>query len=277
MGYTTNAYSLVNDNFRCIVNVDDDKIMQEEPPFLNRFEKHIISFENLLSKNALKKAQEIYDILIKLTENKEAQKTFLGFNYDLKKIFINLDKDEINAYIYKIIKSSDNIDGILVQIIEKLSLLLPHDIIILKKYSGFDSKYPRIAEQIMEGYNKGEHNNFASFLKNMKYLKNVIYTFSNFFSQIDNIYNIENKFLGKIKSNNIKTIEINSFTSENKFEDKLDESFFRDKNKKLCIIKFKSNERYFLNYVKFIIDNKEKEINFDNNKRLTKAFIFIVN
>ena len=129
----------------------------------------------------------------------------------------------------------------------------------------------------MEGYNKGEHNNFASFLKNMKYLKNVIYTFSNFFSQIDNIYNIENKFLGKIKSNNITTIEINSFTSENKFEDKLDESFFRDKNKKLCIIKFKSNERYFLNYVKFIIDNKEKEINFDNNKRLTKAFIFIVN
>ena len=132
LGYTTNAYSLVNDNFRCIVNVDDDKIMQEEPPFLNRFVKHIISFENLLSKNALKKAQEIYDILIKLTENKEAQKTFLGFNYDLKKIFINLNKDEINAYIYKIIKSSDNIDGILVQIIEKLSLLLPHDIIILK-------------------------------------------------------------------------------------------------------------------------------------------------
>ena len=64
LGYTTNAYSLVNDNFRCIVNVDDDKIKKEEPPFLNRFEKHIISFENLLSKNALDKTNEIYNILL---------------------------------------------------------------------------------------------------------------------------------------------------------------------------------------------------------------------
>ena len=64
LGYTTNAYSLVNDNFRCIVNVDDDKIKKEEPPFLNRFEKHIISFENLLSKNALDKTKEIYNIRI---------------------------------------------------------------------------------------------------------------------------------------------------------------------------------------------------------------------
>ena len=280
LGYTTNAYSLVNDNFRCIVNVDDDKIKKEEPPFLNRFEKHIISFENLLSKNALDKTKEIYNILLELTKNNDTQKQFSGINYNLKDIFINLDQEEINAYIYKIIKNSDKIEDISDisdVIIEKLSLLLPHDIILFKKYSGFDAKYPRIAEQIMKGYNKGEHNNFASFLKKMKDMKNVIYTFSDFFSQINNINaGIETDILGKINSNNITTIEINSFTSENKFEDSLNENFFNDNNKKLCIIKFQPDERHFLNYVKFIIDNKEKEINNNDNANIKKAFIFIV-
>ena len=280
LGYTTNAYSLVNDNFRCIVNVDDDKIKKEEPPFLNRFEKHIISFENLLSKNALDKTKEIYNILLELTKNNDTQKQFSGINYNLKDIFINLDQEEINAYIYKIIKNSDKIEDISDisdVIIEKLSLLLPHDIILFKKYSGFDAKYPRIAEQIIKGYNKGEHNNFASFLKKMKDMKNVIYTFSDFFSQINNINaGIETDILGKINSNNITTIEINSFTSENKFEDSLNENFFNDNNKKLCIIKFQPDERHFLNYVKFIIDNKEKEINNNDNANIKKAFIFIV-
>jgi len=41
IGSSTNAFSLVDDNFRCIVNVDEDLINEEEPPFLNRFEKHI--------------------------------------------------------------------------------------------------------------------------------------------------------------------------------------------------------------------------------------------
>ena len=284
LGYTTNAYSLVNDKFRCIVNVDDDKIKKEEPPFLNRFEKHIISFENLLNEKYLNKSKEIYNILLELTQNNDPENAFLGINYNLKEIFINLDKEEINAYIYKNYKNDDlnqkdelaNLNELTDKVIEKLSLLLPQDIIIYKKYSGFDKKYPRIAEKIIEEYNKGEHNNFASFLKKMKDMKNVIYTFSDIFSHIKNISNIDNDILGKIEEDNITTIEINSFTTENKFEDKLNDSFFNDNNKKLCIIKFQSKERHFLNYVKFMIENKEKEMNNNDNEKIKKAFVFIV-
>ena len=277
LGYTTNAYSLVNDNFRCIVNVEDDKIKKEEPPFLNRFEKHMISFENLLDENCLKKSKEIYNILLELTQNNDPEKAFLGINYDLKEIFINLDQEEINAYIYKINKSNklSKMDYLTDKVIEKLSLLLPQDILLFKKYSGFDKKNPTYSEKIIEEYNKGEHNNFSSFLKKMKDIKNVIYTFSDFFSGISNINNIDNEILGRIKLENITTIAINSFTSENKFEDKLNDSFFNDKSKKLCILKFKSNERHFLNYVKFIIENKEKELNINENE-INKAFVFIV-
>jgi hypothetical protein len=36
------SLSLVDDNFKIIVLVEQNKILEQEPPFLNRFEKHII-------------------------------------------------------------------------------------------------------------------------------------------------------------------------------------------------------------------------------------------
>ena len=43
---TNNMLSSVDKNFKCIVLVDPEKIL--DPPFLNRFEKQILSFEPLL-------------------------------------------------------------------------------------------------------------------------------------------------------------------------------------------------------------------------------------
>ena len=40
--------------------------------------------------------------------------------------------------------------------------------------------------------------------------------------------------------------------------------------------KISSDERHFLNYIKLIIDNKEKEIYYNDNTNTKKAFIFIV-
>ena len=45
LGYTNNSLSEVNDNFRCIILLDSDEIKNQDPPFLNRFEKHILSFD----------------------------------------------------------------------------------------------------------------------------------------------------------------------------------------------------------------------------------------
>ena len=41
IGSSNNAFSFVNDEFRCIVSVDSGKENEQEAPFLNRFEKHI--------------------------------------------------------------------------------------------------------------------------------------------------------------------------------------------------------------------------------------------
>ena len=262
IGSSTNAFSLVNDNFRCIVNVDESQLNQEEPPFLNRFEKHIISFEFLLKKELIEESNRIYNILKELiTYDKNV---FKGINYDLEKIFINFNKEEIQGIIYEADKKNIIKQNLINEVINKFSLILPQDIMFCMKVNGFISKYPDISKQLNESYLKGEHMNFSKFLESMKNKLNVVYTFSNILNYIENLDNIDNDILGEIKNENIKQLKISSFRSENEFEKQIDE-FFNEKIYKLCLIKFTSNEGNFLNYIKFFIENKEREYFGDKN------------
>jgi len=68
------------------VNVDENKISEEEAPFLNRFEKHIISFVDILSRDLIELSKEIYSILLELAKCDEE---ILIKNYSLEKLLIN--------------------------------------------------------------------------------------------------------------------------------------------------------------------------------------------
>jgi len=271
IGSSTNAFSFVNDNFRCIVNVDYTQIDDEEPPFLNRFEKQIITFENLLDKELLNESKKIFQILSELIiYDKNIMK---GINYDLNKIFINFDLEEIQGIIYKARKISNiNLEQIKDIVISKIALTLPQDILMCLKFNGFIKKYEEIANKIMKAYNSGSHNNINDFLKTMSNPKNIIYTFSGNLDiiKISNI-NIKYKSFGDINNKNIFEIKISSIKSENTLEKRIDD-FFNDKEKKICLIRFNPSEGPFINYIKFFIENKEKDLSNKNEK----VFIFIV-
>ncbi|MCO5548643.1 hypothetical protein L7F22_002102 [Adiantum nelumboides] len=49
LGIYSNPMCYVHDKFRCIVIVDHDRILQLDPPFLNRFEKQILTYESILN------------------------------------------------------------------------------------------------------------------------------------------------------------------------------------------------------------------------------------
>ena len=53
------SLSLVNDKFKVIVLVDKENMVKEDPPFINRFEKHIISFNNILTQELIDISKEI--------------------------------------------------------------------------------------------------------------------------------------------------------------------------------------------------------------------------
>ena len=268
IGNTINTFSLVNNNFRCIINVDLDKIDSEETPFLNRFEKHIISFEYLLSKDLIQLSEKIKSVLDELIKYNE--KDLKGINYDLSQLLINCNKDEIQALIYNASKSTKEENDIINYVLSKISLTLPQDIIVVMNCSNFKQKNEKYFNSILECYGQGIHTNFSKFLSHMEANKNVVYTFSNILEKI-NLNNINNELLGPIIENNIKKIQISSLKSENELEKILDD-FFEKENKKVCLIQFLPYEADFMNYIKYFIEDKERNY----NNKSPKYFIFVV-
>ena len=186
--------------------------------------------------------------------------------YDLEKIFINLNLEEIQGLIYQIKEKELSQENIRKEVISKYALTLPQDIILFLNNIQFEYK-----NLIIENYKKGEHRSLSKFLNVMKHKKNVIYTFSTDLDIIRNINNITNEaFKLKIGDKNIKKIKIRGIKSENQFETELDNFLEKDKYK-ICLIQFTSQEENYMNFVKFFIDNKEKEEGVQK-----KIYIFIV-
>ena len=273
VGSTTNTFSFVNNNFRCIVNVDIDKIENEEAPFLNRFEKHILSYEYLLNQQLIDEANKIHKILKSLVDINP--KTFKGINYDFSKLLINCTLEEIQGIVYEANNKNIPVKQMINEVLSKVALVLPQDILYGLKHTKLKQEYRK---KIVEYYNKGEHINLANFIKKLTNKKNIVYTFSHNMEAVKNINNIDNKTFGHFENENITQIEISSLKSENELERQLD-IFYSEEKYKICFIKIRPHEGKFMNYLKYFIDNKEKyfELNkkTDNNNS-QKIFIFIV-
>ena len=270
VGSSVNTFSLVNDKFRCIVNADIEQIDNEEAPFLNRFEKHIMSFEYLLDKDLIKESENIKNTLSELVKYNE--KEFKGINYDLSQLLINCNLEEIQALIYKAAQKGKKDDEITDYVLSKIALTLPQDILVNMKCNKFKEKNQKYFNKILEHYSKGEHSNFANFLKKLDNHKNAIYTFSNNLEQIKNIQNINIPKLGTtINEENISNITISSIKNENELEKQLDDFMNNDKLK-ICLIQLMPYEGDFMNYIKYLIENEEKK--YENKPQ--KCFIFIV-
>ena len=265
IGSKLNIYSYVNDNFKCIVNIDIDTIDNQEAPFLNRFEKHFVSYENLLNEDLVNESLNIESILYNLISFSKGN-TF--FNYNISKLLINCNLEEIQGIIYNADKRGIKKEDMKDIVISKIAPILPQDIIIPLSFND-DFEYKDI---LLKSYVKYEHSNFSNFLQKIDNNKNIIYTFSKIFDDINIINNIKNeKIEFGINKENITIIRISGIKSEIELEKNLEE-FFNDKNNKICLIQFKTEESKMINYIKFFIENKEKEVN--NNK--SKIFIFII-
>ena len=280
IGSSNNTFSLINDDFKCIVLVDQNLIDNEEAPFLNRFEKHIISFDYLLKGEFSNAADDIYKIIEDLSKQ-NIQDNKLSVPYDLDKLIVNCDKEEIRGIIYSVLtESKEKVKPQELQnyVFDKISLTLPQDIILLMKYSGFQQKYNNISDKIMNDYKKGEHKNFYNFIKTMKNPKNVVYSFTSIDEPL--LVNVNNDFetemFGKINKNEIRDIQICSFSAENEVESELEKLFLDEGNRiKIVVFRFHPEETIIMNYINYLIENYFKEKNYED-KESKKAFIFSV-
>ena len=284
LGSSNNTFSLVNDNFKCIVLVDQNVLDDEDKPFLNRFEKHIISFEYLLKEDMPNIASEIFEIIENLTKMFLPDEEKFELNYNIKNLLINCEKEEIYGIIYSRYCEFQNKEQRKAKrqelqdfVFQNISLILPQDIILYLNYSGFKQKFNNIYAQIIEYYKEGEHRNIIAFLKSMKYIKNIIYTFSSIEEPLlsNKEIIIDTKMFGKINKENVTEIMISSLISENQLEEEL-ENFYFNPVKKIFVLKFNPDETDIMNYIKFFIEN---QINIKNNYNYNinqKAFIFSI-
>ena len=286
--------SEVNKDFHVVVIVNNDQVqnLKLDPPFLNRFEKHIVNFNMLLEEKDIAIAKNISDYFNLIATFNKNQK----LKIDLEKLLINCKKHHIEGLIFKIkndlLKKNENKEKnkdekdednwinkegseyeekmnkeILKKIVPTFCQDIIASILILEKKL---KKYDKLKKIILDIYQKSNHSNFASFFKKLQSRKNVIYTFSKVLGNLfENEEEIENKF-GKFISQNILTGMIESIKSENDLIFLL--KSFTNINKKILILQFTERHVDKINSINYVINNFHKEIqNLDD-----KIIIFII-
>ena len=206
-----NPLENINKNFKIIIVMDEKNLLYENPPFLQRFEKHIFNFDNLLSKEEKKISKQIFDIINEIVK-------FLKSKNDTKKFLIDLNLEEIEGLVYKynLIKKNNNdykMD-IKYEILKLFVSRFTEEIISSLLDSGFKENHNDIFTQIIDIYKEKHPSNFIDFLFNkMTMQKNIIYTYSSITEQLSFICKNKNE-INSI--NNINTInDINNINDIN--------------------------------------------------------------
>ena len=96
LGSVANPMCGVADDFRCIVLVEESEVPQMEPPFLNRFEKYVLNFENIMTPRQLELAEKLRTWVENLTTPKD--ETF--FKIPLECLLCNYNKESAYALIF---------------------------------------------------------------------------------------------------------------------------------------------------------------------------------
>ena len=264
----------INPNMKIIILTNHKKLTKENLPFIHRFEKHIISINNILKQEYVIIAEKIWNQLLQITSFNNNK----NLKINLKDMLIIKYLDEISGLIYKIINTkNNNIDNIDIEK-EIYKILVPtfsQDLIIAIKYSGFEKKNKKLCEYIYHIYKENYRYNFIDFLNQIDKEKNnkfIIYTFSD-------ICSLRKIIKKKTEYNNLLVNEkiIDDIKSD-KDSDKFLQNIYKENNENLLIFHFSENDIYKMEYITYKINQYEIELNDNNNINDIKKIkiIFIV-
>ena len=302
--------SHINKNFKIIVIINEKNVCYEDPPFLNRFEKHIFNLENLLNKEEKKLAKEIYEIIMRIVK-------FDKCKIDLNKHLVNFNLEELEALVYKFSKQKQYFNKNLDIIYEILKIIVPtftQEIIASIFVSGFKEEKKDIADKIFDIYTEYHPCNLYDFVNNkMVHQKNVIYTFSSITDDLDFYNNKKNEnVINENVINDNQIIDNNEYQNQNRINvidehenyndinlvdnniafyikrtkqiyvesikstfdlEKIIDEYLNEENKNLFVLKFR-NKPHDLNkmtQINYLIDAR---INiFKNNKNFNQKYI----
>ena len=272
------SLSLVNDNFKVIVLVDKDSLKNQEPPFLSRFEKHIINFSYLLGEESLLLAKEIYtnlsDILNLNIKNKKFE-----VNKKFKKHMIFINEEEIKGLVYNGIKIFNNFDKekIIEYVLKKISPCFTEELMILITKYDFRNNNNNYYKIIYNEYKEKYCNNIKNYLEKLNEDISIVYTYSRIEDEIfyDENGKIMNKFMeNEFSQNSINEINMNTIYSMEQIEKEFLDYFFNEENtKNLLIVKFRQEDMKKFNDIYFLVNDLKSKMKINLK---TKFLIFII-
>ena len=239
----------VNDTFKIIVLQDKNKsIMNKvDMAYINLFEKVQINLLDLLDSGQREIARSI-KCQIRLEEIIKQEKD--KFNYDLNDLLINCREEEIGGLVYK--ETINNVNKyknyeiekrIYYKIYDKISILLPEDIILIledNKYY-YKKKYYNIKQYIKD------LNTYSKDLNNYKI--SIIYTFSNLINIMKEYNNKNEIIISEIKTEENLKSYINDIKTKYNY----------DNNNHIILIHFDYNNYNKMQFVADFINNYYKE------------------
>ena len=265
--------TLINEDFKVIVCVNKENIIKQDPPFLNRFEKHILSIKNILDEKYIEFADSIFSVFkeIKILISNKSQK----LNQNLKFI----DIEEVRGLIFIAIRKGLKESEIKTFILEKIVPTFTEDIIICIKKSNFERKYNYYYNSIIEIYKRNYRFNLYDYLQKTKNKISIIYTFS---SINDNIYENKQKikndyFSQQFKKETYKEIIINEIDSISYLGKEIF-NYITDECNNLCVIRLREEDIIKLNNILNEIrdNNDENYLSLNKEKKLNKIFIILI-
>ena len=297
------SLTLVNDNFKVIVLVDRKQIEEQEPPFLNRFEKHIINYSNLLNQDLLKISDEIYKSLEQINLcfdefiNLESNVSIFSM-MDIKaklETFVNFIKEEeIKGLVYiasiKFKNEKNNEikykDLITRFVFDKLVLFFSEELMILITKYGWKNKYMNYYEIIYNIYKQNYYYNLQNYMENLENDFSIVYTYSSIVEENRTFdVGIKNKKYGTIfYTRSVKEINISEINAKEQIEKEIVDFIFNNlslekKNEdNLLIFKFREEDLNKLNNIYYLLNDYKitlKEKNLDNKNKFVLFIIYL--
>ena len=268
--------SLVNPDFHVIVIVNREQIkkLSLDPPFLNRFEKHIITYNMLLDEKDIEISKKIcnyLDLISTFNNNK-------NLKIDLEKLLVNCKEHQIASFIFKIkndlkikdkpkvedkddftiIEANKYEDVMIKEVFKKIVPTFCQDIIASMLNANLPQEYNKYKDMILEIYKECKNDNFNDYFKKLSSKKSVIYTFSKSTeSVLEEDRPIKNKF-GTFNSQSVLNLMSDSFKSNDALIQKFQE-FIEYEKYKILIIRFTEKDLFIINSISHIISIFEKE------------------
>ena len=290
--------TLIDEKFRIIILVDKNFVKKCDLAFLNRLEKLILTFDNLLDSSKDSNLKKISRDLIDEFNFKKYIAKYKKINYSLEDLLINCGDEDIQGLIYyfnnelkkgdkeqdddekKELKAEDE-EKIKNQVISKIYKILPQDIICI---------LPEKNNKIKEMYDKGKNifYNFEDYIndnefKNNKYKISIIYTFTSIANIVRGLNQDMRFMISQINSEK----ELKDFIYELKKKNENNKGKkeytiiidFEQSNSK--IIKFVSNfimnnikdDEHKYNYILIIHINRHFFITIAKIKKIKREFI----